>query len=107
MESAKSANPSNVQLRGSWSIRPGVVSQLNSFNLRDFLDLHFVSNPRNYQPIDTSQQTSYAGSFYDPPANAYAGGIFTPTADNFESGGVGSEFEDEPPLLEGDYNLAG
>ncbi|KAG4072435.1 hypothetical protein HA402_004367 [Bradysia odoriphaga] len=53
----------------------------------------------NFQPIDATQQPSYAGSFYDPPANAYAGGIFTPTADNFESGGV-SEFDDEPPLLE-------
>lgn len=56
---------------------------------------------RNFQPIDATQQPSYAGSFYDPPPNAYSGGIFTPTADNFESGGVGSEFDDEPPLLEG------
>jgi len=64
----------------------------------------------NFQPIDTSpqtrgglygpdQQTSYAGSFYDQPPNAYSGGIFTPTADNFESGGV-TDFDDEPPLLE-------
>jgi len=65
----------------------------------------------NFQPIDGShqssnlygapdQQTSYAGSFYDPPPNAYTGGIFTPLADNFESGGIGNEFDDEPPLLE-------
>lgn len=54
--------------------------------------------------MDATQQPSYAGSFYDPPANAYSGGIFTPSsADNFESGGIGSEFDDEPPLLEGNY----
>lgn len=73
---------------------------------------NYVSDWRNFQPIDNShqsslygapdQQASYAGSFYDPPGKSYSGGIFTPvTTDNFESGGIGSEFDDEPPLLEG------
>lgn len=50
---------------------------------------------RNFQSFETSQSVdpnAYAGSFYDP--NAYAAP--DPVYD-----GVGSDFDNEPPLLEG------
>jgi hypothetical protein len=74
-------------------------------------------NFRNFQSFDASQPTEapYAkGSLYsanpylDPSAGAsgYHGEIFTPSATysnqaEFGSDGTTSDFEDEPPLLEG------
>jgi hypothetical protein len=71
-------------------------------------------NSRNFQSFDASQPTEapYArGSLYpylDPSEGAagYHGDIFTPSAPyanqpGFGNDGISSDFEDEPPLLEG------
>lgn len=64
--------------------------------------MHFFATDRNFQSFDTSQtvdpnagtyaNTAYAGSFYDPNAYAAPDPIYD---------GATSDFDNEPPLLEG------
>jgi hypothetical protein len=77
---------------------------------------HFF-NSRNFQSFDASQpaEASYAGGplyssnpYLDPSVgpSGYHGDIFTPSAPSggqpeFGNAGASSDFEDEPPLLEG------
>lgn len=64
-------------------------------NNYDFCDFY-----RNFQSFDASQNvdasnygnTGYTGSYYDPNAYAAPDPIYD---------GTGSEFDNEPPLLEG------
>lgn len=62
---------------------------------------------RNYTPFEATQPTSDTSSYYDPNAQ-YSGGMFTPTdaGKYYSDGGEGSEFDNEPPLLEGQYFIS-
>lgn len=56
---------------------------------------------RSFQTFDVNQQSS-GPSVYDPTAQ-YAGGMYAPPTDNnyYGDGGEATEFDTEPPLLEG------
>lgn len=56
---------------------------------------------RSFQTFDVNQQSS-GKSVYDPTAQ-YAGGMYAPPVDNnyYGDGGEATEFDSEPPLLEG------
>lgn len=58
---------------------------------------------RNYTPFEASQpNVNETSSYYDPNAQ-YSGGMFTPVdaGKYYNDGGEGGEFDNEPPLLEG------
>lgn len=57
---------------------------------------------RSFQTFDVNQQSS-GNAVYDPTAQQYAGGMYAPPVDNnyYGDGGEATEFESEPPLLEG------
>lgn len=63
---------------------------------------------RSYQPFEPVHPSNggdvSGGSYYDPNAQLYAGGMFTPAATDtkyYNDGGEGDNFDNEPPLLEG------